>query len=230
MIPSAADPAAAPTLAGKTPKSEARGGAALASDFETFLTLLTAQMRNQDPLKPVESTEFVAQLASFSAVEQQIRTNDQLGAIFDAMVRGEGAGLADWIGREVRTEAARQHDAGAEIPVEVDPAPGATRAELVALDASGAELARQSVDPRATELLWAGRSGDAPLPAGRIRFEVAHFDDDQSLGRAPARTSAVVRELRFEDGQSRLVIEGGMLSPSEVSRIGARSTGVEAAG
>ena len=61
-----------------------QSAAAAAADFETFLSLLTTQLRNQDPLKPLDSTEFVAQLASFSAVEQQINTNAKLDAITNA--------------------------------------------------------------------------------------------------------------------------------------------------
>ncbi len=65
--------------AAATAKSETeKSNTAISGDFETFLKLLTTQMRNQDPLKPMDSTEFVAQLASFSAVEQQIRANDRL--------------------------------------------------------------------------------------------------------------------------------------------------------
>lgn len=45
----------------------------LNGDFETFLRLLTTQLQNQDPLDPTNSTEFVAQLANFSSVEQQVR-------------------------------------------------------------------------------------------------------------------------------------------------------------
>ncbi|MGB0497870.1 MAG: flagellar hook capping FlgD N-terminal domain-containing protein [Rubricella sp.] len=70
---------------------------AASADFDTFLTLLTAQMQNQDPLQPMESTEFVAQLAAFSAVEQQILTNERLAAL----VEGGIGDAANWIGREV---------------------------------------------------------------------------------------------------------------------------------
>lgn len=48
-------------------------------DYDTYLKLLVAQMQNQDPLEPSDSTEWVAQLASFSQVEQAIQTNRQLG-------------------------------------------------------------------------------------------------------------------------------------------------------
>lgn len=70
-------------------------------DFETFLTLLTAQMRNQDPLKPMDSTAFVAQLASFSTVEQQIETNAKLDNILSAFSSSSTNQLTEWIGKEV---------------------------------------------------------------------------------------------------------------------------------
>ncbi|MFN4069049.1 MAG: flagellar hook capping FlgD N-terminal domain-containing protein, partial [Brevundimonas aurantiaca] len=50
------------------------GKAMMASNFETFLTLLTTQMKNQDPLSPLDSNEFTAQLTQMAGVEQQLLT------------------------------------------------------------------------------------------------------------------------------------------------------------
>lgn len=50
----------------------------LTDTFDTFLTLLTTQLKNQDPLNPMDSNEFTNQLVNFSGVEQQIRTNQTL--------------------------------------------------------------------------------------------------------------------------------------------------------
>ena len=50
----------------------------ISSDFDTFLKMLTAQMQNQDPFNPIDSTDYATQLATFSGVEQQTRTNDLL--------------------------------------------------------------------------------------------------------------------------------------------------------
>lgn len=50
-------------------------------DYNAFLQLLIAQLENQDPLKPMESTEYVAQLATFSQVEQTIKTNENLDSL-----------------------------------------------------------------------------------------------------------------------------------------------------
>ena len=65
------------------------------SDFQTFLELLTAQMRHQDPLEPLDSTQFVAQLAAFSSVEQQIETNSKLDELNENLTRAGYLGIPD---------------------------------------------------------------------------------------------------------------------------------------
>ena len=54
----------------------------LNDNFDQFLLLLTTQLKNQDPLAPMDSTEFTNQLVSFSGVEQQIKTNDRITGSF----------------------------------------------------------------------------------------------------------------------------------------------------
>lgn len=78
-------------------------------DYDAFLTLLVAQLKNQDPTEPMDSTQYLAQLASFSSVEQQIKTNDQLGQILAAEQIGQASGL---IGKHVAVD-----DSGATLPV-----------------------------------------------------------------------------------------------------------------
>ncbi len=71
---------------------------------QDFLKLLVAQLQHQDPLQPMENTEFVAQLAQFSSLEQQISTNDNLSLLQigqSAMTNSQVAGL---IGKEVEAK------------------------------------------------------------------------------------------------------------------------------
>src|SRR5476649_1808597 len=53
----------------------------IASNFTTFLTLLTTQLQNQDPLSPMDTNQFTQQLVQFAGVEQQMKTNDSLSTL-----------------------------------------------------------------------------------------------------------------------------------------------------
>ncbi|MFN3537109.1 MAG: flagellar hook assembly protein FlgD [Brevundimonas sp.] len=76
------------------------GSQMLASNFETFLLLLTAQLKNQDPLSPVDSNQFTSQLTQMAGVEQQLLTNDLLTALLEQSGGGAMTGAANYIGRE----------------------------------------------------------------------------------------------------------------------------------
>lgn len=69
-------------------------------DYQSFLRLLVAQMKNQDPTSPMESTDYVAQLATFSQVEQSVQMNNNLQAMLQANTLSQANGL---IGRYIET-------------------------------------------------------------------------------------------------------------------------------
>jgi flagellar basal-body rod modification protein FlgD len=201
--------------ASKASSSEESGTAAgaVTGDFQTFLTLLTTQMRNQDPLKPMDSTEFVAQLASFSAVEQQIRSNDRLQSILDVLSGGSPAGLAEWIGREVRV-AAKADFAGAPVEVAVEPAEGAESAVLVVRNDFGNEVARLAVAADATEATWDGSDGMGGTVAhGSYGFALESYAGDKLLGTSEGKVFRRVDEVRVVDGAPVLVVAGGAQVP-----------------
>src|SRR6476619_2376280 len=63
------------------PISNATDQAPLANNFNTFLQLLTTQLKNQNPLDPLDTNQFTQQLVQFAQVEQQMKQNDQLAAL-----------------------------------------------------------------------------------------------------------------------------------------------------
>jgi flagellar basal-body rod modification protein FlgD len=67
-------------------------------DYESFLKLLVAEMKNQDPTKPMDSTDFIAQLATFSQVEQSVQSNTKLDQILQSTALSQAGSL---IGREI---------------------------------------------------------------------------------------------------------------------------------
>lgn len=96
-----------------TTASEAAGSRTRLSDnYDTFLILLTAQLQNQDPLAPMDSTQFTQQLVQFSQVEQQIRTNEQLeGLVGQYQAASAGAALS-YLGKDAIIEADETYLAG----------------------------------------------------------------------------------------------------------------------
>ncbi|MDZ4792437.1 MAG: flagellar hook assembly protein FlgD [Hyphomicrobiales bacterium] len=70
-------------------------------DYDSFLQLLIAQMKNQDPTAPMDSSQYVAQLASFSGVEQAVKTNAKLDELLASQTLAQADGL---IGRTVTSE------------------------------------------------------------------------------------------------------------------------------
>jgi flagellar basal-body rod modification protein FlgD len=67
-------------------------------DYNTFLQLLIAEMKNQDPTKPMDSAQYIGQLASFSNVEQAVKTNAKLDAMMSSLALTQAEGF---IGRTV---------------------------------------------------------------------------------------------------------------------------------
>ncbi|MGA8769559.1 MAG: flagellar hook assembly protein FlgD [Rhodomicrobium sp.] len=86
------------TTAAPQTASSATSGTNNTLDYNNFLELLVAQLKNQDPTNPSDPTAFVSQLASFSSVEQQVNTNSKLDALLTQSELSQGASI---IGRTV---------------------------------------------------------------------------------------------------------------------------------
>lgn len=187
----------------------APGNTAFSSDFETFLKMLTTQMRNQDPLNPVESSDFAVQLATFSTVEQQVLTNDLLTGL-DARIGALGLGqVTAWIGMEAAgTFPVAFAGAPVEVTAHVDDR--AQSAEIVATDAQGIVVNRQEIAARSGPVLWQGRdSAGFPLTEGAYTLRIDSRIDDTVIASHPVQARGVIAEARFEDGETRLVLDNG---------------------
>jgi flagellar basal-body rod modification protein FlgD len=197
---------------------------AISSDFETFLRMLTVQLENQDPLNPVESSDYAVQLATFSGVEQQVLTNDLLKSLSAQMgLSGLGA-LAPWVGQDVRVAAPA---AFAGSPVALAPAPDATadRAEIVVRDSAGQDVGRFALPLTARSIDWAGTTADGvPLPNGTYSFTQISYRGDAVLSERPVERYARVTEVQTQSGQNLLILQGGIaVAASSVTALRAGS-------
>ena len=189
----------------------------LNSDFETFLKMLTVQMQNQDPLNPIESSEYAVQLATFSSVEQQVRTNDLLQAISRGLDAPGMAELARWVGLEVRSPApVALGEGGAPVTLHPAVAAEAEEARIVIRDQAGRAVAALPVPAGGGPVTWDGRGEDgAVLAPGLYAAETESRAGGAVIATAPAEHFAAVTEARAGgDGATALVLAGGAEIPA----------------
>ncbi|SEM46064.1 flagellar basal-body rod modification protein FlgD [Gemmobacter aquatilis] len=187
------------------------GGSAIVSDYTTFLKLLTTQMQNQDPLNPIDSSDYAVQLATFSGVEQQTKTNDLLTAMqsgFGLLGMGQMAG---WVGREARSLAPVQITDARPVTLLATPPSGADRLVMVVEDADGTVVNRVDLPADTTEFIWEPVDlADQPLVDGRYVFTLESYRDETQLGAAEMASYQRVTELRSGPTGLSLLLEGGV--------------------
>ncbi len=200
---------------GLSNSSAAQTQPALSSDFETFLKMLTAQMRNQDPLNPIESSDYATQLATFSSVEQQVLTNDLLKAVQTQIGAMGMSQLAGWVGMEAKVLAPAEYSGQ---PIELVPYPhtSADQAELVIKDASGAEIRRMTIPTKSEPMSWDGTNefGNS-VPHGQYEFTVESFSDGSLIESLGAEVYARINEARTTSDGVYLVLSGGAVVHSQ---------------
>lgn len=96
------DALASAAQAGAEASASERNSQKLADDFDSFLQLLTTQLRNQDPLEPMDANEFTNQLVQFSGVEQQIQTNSYLENLITSTQAQSVNAAVSYLGSTVR--------------------------------------------------------------------------------------------------------------------------------
>lgn len=189
----------------------------LASDYMTFLRMLTVQMRNQDPLNPMAASDFAVQLATFAGVEQATMTNQLLGSMLS---RSGLAEMGGWVGMQARLFSGAWFE-GAPISLTPDATLGASQATLIVRDADGAVVDSRRLDPGAQGYLWDGRTADGrPLPHGQYTFELESRQGETVMDTSPVAAWTDIREVRLEGGQPFLVLSGGrMVEAAQVSGL-----------
>lgn len=202
------------------PASRRESASALSSDFQTFLLMLTTQMENQDPLNPIESQDFAVQLATFSGVEQQVRTNQLLESLAAGMGISGLSQLAGWVGMEARVTAPAAFD-GTPITLAPNPEPASDAATLVVRDALDRVVARESMPLGMSSIEWAGvGSGGAPLPPGLYTFQLESMNRGEVTGTSTVAHYAMVDEARQGTDGVEIILRGGSAIPvSEVEAL-----------
>jgi flagellar basal-body rod modification protein FlgD len=143
---------------------------------DQFITLMLAQIKNQDPLKPLEPAEFLGQLAQFSTVTGIQEMGSSVSDLVGSMRSSQALSGANLVGRDVLAPGdTAVFDGTTPVRAAVEAPSGAERIDFVVRDASGAVVRRAQVQPSVsgvTEMAWDGRADNGTvMPAGAYRIE-----------------------------------------------------------
>lgn len=188
-----------------------------------FLLLMTKQMQNQDPLKPMDSTDMLSQLAQFSTVQGIDSLNSAMGAMASVMESDQTLRAAQLVGREAYVETDRFNHQGGVLKGEVVAArPGAIQVDI--LDASGNRVARRTVQadtagPQGFQ--WDGKDDTGKTVAHGQYTVAAATDAGANATALDIRLASHVESVSIEDYALVLNLPGlGQFSMAQVRRLG----------
>ena len=216
MTVSATDPTASAAGASTT---QSAAQTQLAGNFDTFLTLLTTQLQNQDPLSPMDSNQFTQQLVEFSQVEQQIDSNTNLQTLISQGTSQSGAYATSYLGKTVTVSGGQGALTGGQAQWNYNLAAAATSTTLTVTNASGQAVYTGSGQTTAgnNTFSWNGEDNNGnQLADGTYTLSVSASNSGTAVTTA-VTSSGTVSEVDMTSGSPQLVI-GSMEVP--LSSIG----------
>lgn len=195
----------------------------LNQDFDQFLRLLTTQLQNQDPLNPMDSTEFTNQLVSFSQVEQQIRTNDQLESLLAFQTLNLTAVGLSFIGKNVEItddEFFKTADASATMSYVMPE--GAEKGTISITDADGKTVYTSEADLSVGthKFTWDGKdTNGVAVPEGNYTLKVSAMDaNDVSLNLTTFVPGYVEGIETGDDGNLNVIVNGRLVPVTSIRK------------
>lgn len=190
---------------------------------DAFLTMLVAQLKNQDPLNPMQGSDFSAQLAQFSSLEQLFNVNDNLESIKSSFGTGSTDNLLDYIGKEVLSE-------GDTLTLKEGESLGAnycldTSAATVIniYDADGVQVAQLTPGVQEAgihKVEWDGTGTDgSTYPDGIFTYEVLQLDQNGVYTALSTGISGKITGVTFDQGTAYLLMGDNLVTPSSVVKV-----------
>jgi len=187
----------------------------IGADFNTFLSLLTTQLKNQDPTKAMDTQEMTNQLVQFASVEQQINMNSNLQKMIGLQQAAQLTAAAPLMGQVVEVESDRLSLQDGSAALRLPAAGAATTARVTVLDAAGRVLrtADVALGAQPTTWTWDGRNSiGRRQPDGAYRFAVAGRDQNDApqtiTATVLARATAAERQSSTAGGDLKLLLGG----------------------
>ena len=177
--------------------------------YNNFLLLLTKQLQNQDPLSPMDTSEFTQQLVSFSSVEQMIQSNQRLEKLINLQSSTNAFGAVSFLGNKVAVDSDRVSLKGGKTSFQYDIDRNATRAVLRVADAKGNTVLVEEANREAGsyKVDWNGKDAFGnQLPDGEYQVSVSYADETGKIYSSKITSFGVVDSTEIKDGEVKLFI------------------------
>ena len=149
--------------------------ASFSSNFDNFLTLLTSQLKNQDPLSPMNATEFTTQLVQFTGVEQMIKQNQNLQSLITLQTQNQITNALTYIGKTVEASGQSAQLTNGSATFSYNVGVGASGATITIKNAAGQTVftGPTSFGSGAQSFTWDGRNtAGVQQPDGMYTYTV----------------------------------------------------------
>lgn len=181
----------------------------IAGDFDTFLTILTTQLQNQNPLEPLNTNEFTQQLVQFSEVEQAIKQTEQLEELTRVSAAAAATNAVSFIGKGVSVASSVTELNDGEANWRFFSQDTATNAEFTIRDSSGQIVwtGERSVTAGEGSFSWNGRNNDGQLvPGGEYSLSINARDENDVAINVDVVVDAVIDGVDFGGSEPVLTV------------------------
>jgi len=200
----------------------------LAEDFSQFLELLTIQLQNQDPLSPMETTEFTNQLVAFTGVEQQINTNQKLDSLVSLGVGSAFSEAQSYVGQDVNYISGEFAYTGGSKEIRYSLSEAATTSKINILDEQGNVVYTEDASrlAGAHTFTWDGtlRSG-GKASEGTYQIKVEALNAEDKPIESTTVVSGLVRGVETQGGQIFLLVGERAVALSNVLNTSVKNDG-----
>ena len=191
---------------------------------EDFLKLLITQLENQDPLNPNDPSEFIAQLAQFSSLEQLISVNENLQIIQDYQNSLENLSATKYFGKSIIANGnAIEHESGTSSNIMFSLPEDASIVSVNLYDQSGnfiVSLEQTDLSAGDHVIEWDGTDGNTNvLPSGVYLFNVQAIDFEQNMIEANTYIEGIVTGAKYNSGQVYLTLDDKIVPLNAVIEV-----------
>lgn len=194
----------------------------IAENFDTFLNILTTQLKNQNPLDPLDTNQFTAQLVQFTGVEQQLKTNEFLESLLQTTQSTGKTDAVSYIGREITAAGttAELKNGGATWAFNAEAQ--VANATVTIKNANGRVVYTEagSLDKGPGNFLWTGKGSDGNTqPDGTYTIEIKGTNLSGNTIKVSTSTIGIVTAVDFSGAQPILTVGTSKILLSDVTNV-----------